>query len=582
MMDRPPNQAELEAKLQEIGHRLASIQGEVQTVSVAFRELCQQLKIPEESAMSQQVSPAVPEKAETKKVTPEEVAKAPRTVSEEAPRSSKVSLKEKLVRGPSGGWEQMLGVQWFSRLGIIITVMGLAMGLNYSFQYFSKELKLLTGLIVALLLWFGGSKLFQKFPLLGRVIQSGGLAVGYLTLYGMFFFPEVQLFDAPMAGIAALLAYVYLMIVLSHQMKSLTMAFLALGLGYYTSSYSGFEVIAFFSTVSLGLAAMVLRQLNPKWHWLVKASLLGALGTYLYWDSKLSTSGPVNIFSLDQGAIGYLWVTFAMYHLAALLPKNKGDMALNFTNTFAFFVLLEGTISVTDDGWLAFILCAIQIASLWVMHWYYPEKESRRMRYSSLVLGVLMLGLATINRLEGPMEPAVLASEAMAMALFSKRGLYPRILHWVSMIFFAMAWVTIMPWWHHEEGLLYSGIWCYAVTLLSQHQVYGHYPRWLRFVMLGLVSFLFWMVLLDALDDQWYTASFAVTGLALIVTGFKLPEKLYRWVGLVWMGVAMLTLIVHDLAELDLLYKTLAFVAMGLCLLAASFGYNLLSQREKS
>lgn len=71
-------------------------------------------------------------------------------------------------------WELTLGIKWFSRIGIIALLIGVALGLNCAMPYVSSEVKLMLGGLSALGLFALGTKLHEKMTLLGRVLQAGG------------------------------------------------------------------------------------------------------------------------------------------------------------------------------------------------------------------------------------------------------------------------------------------------------------------------------------------------------------------------------------------------------------------------
>ena len=61
-----------------------------------------------------------------------------------------------------------------------------------------------------LLCWtsfFSGKKLFANYNILGRVLQGGGIALGYLTLYAAFFFENTSIFKADIVGYIVLFIY---------------------------------------------------------------------------------------------------------------------------------------------------------------------------------------------------------------------------------------------------------------------------------------------------------------------------------------------------------------------------------------
>ena len=69
-------------------------------------------------------------------------------------------IKEK---NQENSWEMNLGTNWLGRIGIVAVLIGLTLALQHSFVFFSKELKLITGIILAIILFFSGKKLFANY-----------------------------------------------------------------------------------------------------------------------------------------------------------------------------------------------------------------------------------------------------------------------------------------------------------------------------------------------------------------------------------------------------------------------------------
>ncbi|MFA6599504.1 MAG: DUF2339 domain-containing protein [Candidatus Omnitrophota bacterium] len=71
----------------------------------------------------------------------------------------------------------------------------------------------------------------------------------------------------------------------------------------------------------------------------------------------------------------------------------------------------------------------------------------------------------------------------------------------------------------------------------------------------------------------WGAAAFAS-----IVTGFASKEKLYRWIGLSMFGCVLVRLFVFDFAQMDIIYRIISFIGLGIVFIVASFIYNYYSK----
>jgi len=82
------------------------------------------------------------------------------------------------------------------------------------------------------------------------------------------------------------------------------------------------------------------------------------------------------------------------------------------------------------------------------------------------------------------------------------------------------------------------------------------------------------------LARRWLSLGWALEGLALVVIGFRLPDRYYRVSGLVIFTMLMLKVLFVDLAAAQTLYRILSFVVAGVILLLASYGYARFNARE--
>ena len=101
-------------------------------------------------------------------------------------------------------------------------------------------------------------------------------------------------------------------------------------------------------------------------------------------------------------------------------------------------------------------------------------------------------------------------------------------------------------------------------------------------VVLGTWAFVWRSVVLKSGGTHFYlTASWAVLALGVFVAGFVLRERMYRWLGLGILAVAVARVFISDVWKLDPLYRILSFMALGIVLLALGFIYNKYQEKIK-
>lgn len=513
----------------------------------------------------------------------EPMVEAPLALKAAAPPP--VSYKEDVVvseKPSSSNWELTLGVKWFSRIGIVILLLGVGMALNYSFPLLTKELKILLGFVFSAVLFFTGRHVYQSSPVLGRILQGGGLSLGYGTLYALFFFPSVRLIENPFIAWATLAAYVILTMVLSLRMRSQTVAILALVFGYYTSCYAALQWIAFTSAFMLALASMVIVHNRPQWRALNLISLIGALISYIFWyDQYPSTlTDPSIVFQQRT----FLWALFGLFHLAAWFPKQKANLALYCLNTFVFYTIyLLTQHRALPEGTVELIIATVHLITMTLLNSICIEAEPKRLSSTALILGLLFIGLATLQCFDGNTLSAVLAAEAVCVGCLSVLNNQPKTWRVFSYLFWGLAWCTSAPVWFDASpsvGTMLTTAWLYLSALVLEHWVYRRDGKWVRLLVLLCASIAFFFSLVTYVSDKWQTLFLALTAFVFLAGGFISHQRKYRWLGISWLALAGINLVVSDLAGLETPYKIALFLILGIGLLAASYAYSLLVQRN--
>jgi uncharacterized membrane protein len=73
---------------------------------------------------------------------------------------------------------------------------------------------------------------------------------------------------------------------------------------------------------------------------------------------------------------------------------------------------------------------------------------------------------------------------------------------------------------------------------------------------------------------SYLTAVWAALALVIFAAGFVLRERIYRWSGLTVLACALGRVALSDIWRLELIYRILSFMALGVVLLVLGFIYN--------
>lgn len=537
------------------------------------------------------VQPAVASKVSTTQITSPQSehppVASPATSHSQSAKSSIPVASAKNNNDNNEGWEIAVGIKWFSRIGIAALLIGFALALNYSFSYMPPLLKISLGVLISGTMFWAGNKVFSQSNILGRILQGGSLSLGYLVLYGAFFFPGVQLFHADIAGWLMLGLYIAGILLLSLRLQSQAIALLSLVFGYYTASFSGYETAALISTTMLGVATFVISTKHTEWKALKKSCLIGMLLTYLYWHVQPNDRN-LALFSTDPESL-YIWSNFILFHFASLYPRDNEDIALNLMNIggfyFAYRIIQWDLI---PSGQLEMILACIQLGTMAVLNVQKTLGKITLFSEALLVSGIAFIGMATLQALSGNTQVAVLASEALCLGMLSRKESSKVIYRTASGLFWSIAWFVLLaqtlghllsP--SKDYTLIYSALWVAVSGFALEQLIFNASEKAWRGALLALSSLGFLVTTTSQLDNHWHTVTYVLTGFTLMAPGVILNMRKHRWNGLVWLGLALVHIVLIDIATLDTLYKILVFMLLGAGLLVASYGYVYLEKRLK-
>jgi len=472
-------------------------------------------------------------------------------------------------------FEMDLGIKWLSRIGIVALLIGLAMAISYSFPSFPNPMKIGTGLLLAGAMYGIGQFLYAQTPVLGRILQGGGLSVGYLSLFATFFIPEVRLLDIPSLGLSVLFLYVASTLFLAHRLNSQTVTMLSLAFGYYTSHSAESANIALVLSSFLSLGTVGITKFHPEWRAISKVNLAGALVLYLLWNSQAQLGG-----TLEGKA--YLAFTFILFHIVSLLRGRTGDQLLNILNCFGFYSIYSATQPLLGSaGILELLISGIQLGTLLITKMEQPEEHSTELRYTLLITGLLFIGIGTVRYFDGTMVSAILSSEALALGFLSKKSTYRETFIAFSCIALGFAYLTLFGSWGQlsQESLLITASWIALTILILESIPFRNFNKGVRAAFLVLAQFLMMVTIFSQASSNWRTVSLTLSGFVLLGSGLFFARKSYRVSGLIWIFVLAGFSLLGDLAFLSMGYKILTFILLGLGLLGGSFGYSILAKK---
>ncbi|SIS89760.1 Predicted membrane protein [Zobellia uliginosa] len=290
----------------------------------------------------------------TEKIIPVRPDTPTKALDKELPRTKAPIPKKHKKEKRKWNLEKFIGENLISKIGIIITVIGIAIGVKYSIEngLISPLTRIVFGYLAGLGLLGFGIKLKAKYESYSAVLVSGALASLYFitfaaySFYGLF--PQLMAFALMLVftafGVVAALNY-------NNQVIAHIGLVGAYAIPFLLSNDSGstFTLFSYMVIINLGILTISVKK-----YW--KGLFYSAFGfTYLIYISWLSSSFNIDSdFLMAFSFLGIFFIIFYACFLAYKLIRHevflKIDVVLLLLNSFAFYGIGYGLLNQHETG----------------------------------------------------------------------------------------------------------------------------------------------------------------------------------------------------------------------------------------
>ncbi|MFZ4398653.1 MAG: DUF2339 domain-containing protein [Bacteroidales bacterium] len=359
--------------------------------------------------------------------------------------------------------EKFIGENLINKIGIIITVIGVAIGAKYSIEHqlISPAMRIILGYLMGLGLLGIGIKLKKNYENYSAVLVSGAMAIMFFITYAAYSF--YALFPQ---GVAFLLMLIFTVFTVLSAIKYDKQVIAHIGLvGAYAvpfllSDGSG-NILILFTYMSIINIGILIIAFKKYWKPLYYSSfLLSWLIFYLWYSTEFQAKEH---FRLSLTFITVFFATFYAIFLAyKLLRKEKfelEDIILLLTNSFLFYgtgysILNTHTIGkellglfTLGNALIHFLVCIII---------YKQKLADRNLFYLVAGLGLIFITIAIPVQLDGNWVTLLWVAEAALLfwigrtkqVIFYERLSYPMML--LAFISIVIDWVFVYQHYYTE------------------------------------------------------------------------------------------------------------------------------------
>ena len=348
--------------------------------------------------------------------------------------------------------EKFIGENLINKIGILITIIGVAIGAKYSIEndLISPLTRIILGYILGLGLLGFGIKLKEKYKSFSAVLVSGAMVIMYFITFAAYSFYEL----IPQT-IAFLLMVVFTIFTVVAALNYNLSIIAHLGLvGAYAvpfllSNDSG-RVEILFSYVAIINIGILFISFKKYWKSIYYSSFALTWIIYLSWYffSYLSEN-----FSLAFVFLTAFFVIFYFTYLAyKLIKKEKfdfGDIVLLLVNSFIFYGVGYSLLSDLENGGelLGLFTLANALIHFGVSAYIYKQKlADKNLFYLIAGLVLVFITLAVPVQLDGNWVTVIWAGEAALLFWIGRTKAVP-VYEKLSYILMGLAFISLAQDW---------------------------------------------------------------------------------------------------------------------------------------
>ena len=319
--------------------------------------------------------------------------------------------------------EKFIGENLLSKIGIIITVIGVAIGAKYSLDndLISPLTRIILGYVMGLGLLGTGIRLKSKYEDYSAVLVSGAMSIMYfITFMAYSYYGLIGKYDA--FGMMVFITILTVLTATRYNREIIALIGLvgAYAVPFFLSDGSGDvrTMFAYMTIINIGILVIAFKRY---WKLLYYSAFVVTWLIYLVWIGGESFDKSITGTAMLYGTIFFVifYATFLAYKLIQKEEFNTIDVVLLLLNSFIYYgigyAVLEAN-SATEDFLGLFTLGNAVLHSLVSFAIYKQRPEEKNLFYFTAGLMLVFLTIAIPVQFGGMW--IVLLWTALAVVLF--------------------------------------------------------------------------------------------------------------------------------------------------------------------
>lgn len=433
---------QLEASYRKLWDEHIALKEAIKQNYAEFKEIRERMGIPEVQSVRQGAT----------EVTQEPPFPREETVVRPIQAKKPVSVAKPPVVSGKSTWEQYIGEQLLSKIGIAVLIIGVGIGAKYAIDHnmLSPVMRIAGGYIIAAILGFFAYRFREKYTSFSAVLVSGAMATTYFMTYAAHVFYHLYPYGLTFALLllttmgTVYLALRYNLVVIAH--FGLVGAYILPALITKQSSHIS-NYLVYIAVINTGILVIAfLRNWKSLFHiafgWTTLVMIFWLVGSFGQEDNAL--------------ALFFVWLFFLQFHSLALIyplvrrqPFNAQELWMIIPNSiFLFFAgtfILENADGPDWKNWAFGLSASILFGGLWAT-FKSVRKEDKLLQEVHFLSGVSLLTLTLLFQVDQDTLFPVLALESVVLGWIVTRSerkildIIAMIVLWTSAVYFLLEW----------------------------------------------------------------------------------------------------------------------------------------------
>ena len=483
--------------------------------------------------------------------------------------------------------ESKIGEYGLSWMGNIVLLFGIVFLLQYIQNIATPLISVVIGFIFVTGVFALTYILRKSFTYMSYMFNiTGHLLLYYVTMH-LYYFSSNPVIPDKTIVIFLLILLSIIHIILTIRRKSETFGVISLVLLSVTAVLSDSTHIMLPLATAVAVLSVVLFFRNAWWRLLFVSHFLVYI-TFLFWFLNNPLMGhPLQVVAYHQLCYLYIFAIAATYSMITLIKKEElfpGSVVLAavIINGLGFsFLILITTLSffITNYTWIflsVFIFCIVFSVFLKYRS-LLKATPSLYALYSFVSLSIALYGIYKL-----PGAYLLLSVESLlvlSMALWFRS----KLIVVMNMGLFLMLLTAYMIMNGKTDGINFT----FAIVALISARVMNWKKErleikteLLRNIYMVSTFFLVLFALFNAIPDKYVTLSWIGAALFYFFLSIILKNKKYRWMALFTFIASSLHIFLVDLAQIELIFKILAFLVFAVISIFISIYYNKKIKRQ--